>query len=306
MPGPDATERHSSPLATLARGDAIGVIASGFAVQPRKLRDGLRRLDRWGYRIVCGPHLDAQDGYFAGGDVERGRDLCAMLESSEIRAVWFARGGFGTARLLDQIRWDRVPPKLLVGYSDLTALFAVALAHEGLRCLHGPLVVELGDPREFDCRSLTRCLQGETFELKIAARQVLVSGRARGRLVGGNLSVLTHLWGTPYAPDLSGRILLLEEVGEETYRIDRLLTQLRMAGAFENLAGVLLGGVSVPVRRRFPPDRDLMDLLAENFGSLGIPVVQGLRCGHVARRLTLPLGGVTSIDTSRRLLTFEP
>ncbi|HKQ61418.1 MAG TPA: hypothetical protein VJS92_08995, partial [Candidatus Polarisedimenticolaceae bacterium] len=143
--------------------------------------------------------------------------------------------------------------------------------------------------------------------IALGGRQVLAPGRAAGPLVGGNLCVLVSTLGTPYAPRFDGAVLLLEDVGEEVYRVDRMLQQLRLAGALAALRGVLLGGLDVvPRRRKFPPDRPLLDVLREVFLPLRVPVVAGLPCGHVPGNRSVPLGGRAAIDTARREVRFEP
>jgi muramoyltetrapeptide carboxypeptidase len=281
-------------------------VAPGFAVEPRALDAGLEQLLALGYRPVEGRHLRAQRGYLAGTDDQRADDLNRMLLDPEIDAVWFARGGYGTARLLDRIPWRRLRrhPKLLIGYSDLTALFAPVIQKVGQICLYGPGVCELGDPTAYHGPSLRALLSGRGLELDVPARNVVAHGRCRGRLVGGNLSVFTHLCGTRYFPDLEGAVLFLEDTGEQVYRIDRMLTQLRGSAGLERLRGVLLGSFGAPPRRRFPPDRRLIDVLRETFDPLGIPVVRGVPCGHMRRSRTLPLGAQVRIDTDAGKIEF--
>ncbi len=303
VPMRDADRRAPS----LREGDAVGVVAPGFAVRKRAVASGIAVLRRMGYRPIEGPHLHDRHGYFAGRDEDRAADLEAMLRDPAIRGIWFARGGFGTARILDRIPWADVANerKVLVGYSDLTALFAAA-ARTRWTCLHGPVVSELGDPSRFDAASLRALLAGGSVEIRVGARAVLRSGRAEGPLAGGNLTVLAHLLGTPWFPDLSGRILFLEDIGESVYRVDRMLTQLRAAGVLARVSGVLLGSLGgAPSGRRFPPDRPLRDAIGETFLALGVPVVSGIVAGHRARSRTLPLGGRVRIDTRAGRVAFR-
>ena len=289
-------------------GDRIAVVATGFAVRTAELRSGLASLTAMGYDVAPGEHVLAREGYLAGTDERRAEDLLAALGSTDVRAIWFARGGYGTARLLPRIPWDALAaaPKLLVGYSDMTALFNPYVARTGGACLYGPVVAELGQRGAFHRPSLAAALSGRPVDVRFAKRQIVAPGRAAGRLLGGNLTVLTHLLGTPYAPPFDGAVLFLEETGEQVYRIDRMLTQLGQAGVLAALAGVLLGGFAAPPRKRFPPDRDLDAVLREALVPLGIPVVSGLRAGHVAGKLTLPLGGRATIDTVARTLRIVP
>lgn len=293
----------------LRPGDRVGVAAPGFAVRPDLLAGGLVALGRMGYEVVVGRSLTRQAGYLAGSDEERADDLNRFLQDPAIRAVWFARGGYGTARLLDRVDWEALArdPKLLVGYSDLTALFAAATKRPGQLCLYAPVVTELGDGDGYHAPSLRAALRGEPFSLPMSRGQVLAPGRAEGPLAGGNLTVLVHLLGTRYEPDLRGAVLFLEDTAEETYRLDRLLGHLRMAGALSRVAAVLLGSFEPkPTERAFPPDRPIEDVLAETFLPLGVPVVAGLRAGHVPGKWTLPIGGLARLDTEAGGLVLEP
>ena len=299
---------HHPPKPLLQRGDVVGVVAPGFAVRPGRLRSGLRALRQMGFRVVLGEHAEAQRGYLAGSDGQRAADLNRMLRDPDVRAIWFARGGYGTARLLDDLRWTAFErrPKLLIGYSDLTALFARVVRRTSRVCLYGPVVTELGDPATYHAGSLRRLLRGMPVAVRFGKRQVLRGGRAVGRLAGGNLTVLSHLWGTRHAPELRGRVLFLEDVGEEAYRLDRMLTQLRMTGALKGVRAVLLGSLVAPPRRGFPPDRPVIELIEETFLPLGVPVVTDLPAGHLPGKRTLPLGGRVELDTATGRLTLWP
>jgi muramoyltetrapeptide carboxypeptidase len=289
-------------------GDTVGVVSPGFAVKPALLEQGLDRLRRMGYEVVVGDHVLARQGYLAGDDGQRAADLREMLRRPEVSAIWFARGGYGTARLLDRVPWAalRRDPKLLIGYSDLTALFNAVVDRTPAVCLYGPVVTELGDSGAWHAPSLRALTGGESLTLRLARRSVLVEGRSEGRLLGGNLSVLTHLVGTRFAPDFRDCILFLEETGEQTYRVDRMLTQLRQSGALRRVKGIVLGRITVPPRRRFPPDRSPDEVLRETFVPLGVPVVRDLPAGHLPGKRTLPLGARAILDTTSRTLSFEP
>lgn len=303
--GPTLVATSSSAL--LAAGETVGVVAPGFAMRPEPLESGLQTLALWGYPTVVGRSVRRRRGYFAGDDAARLDDLVRMSTDPAVGAIWFARGGYGTARLLDpflrEIGRKRLPT--FVGFSDATALFAALLARRSMVVVHGPLVVELGDRRTVHRASLDAVLAGTGYGMRVRASGALVNGSAEGRLMGGNLTVLTSLIGTEHFPDLHGAILFLEEIGEEVYRIDRMLTQWRASGALRGVRGVLLGQLATPKRRRFPPDRRLRDVLLETFGPLGVPVLAGAPCGHRSRQRALPLGGLARIDAGRARFAVE-
>ncbi len=295
----------------LGPGDVVGVVAPGFAVDRRRVERGIHVLEELGLKVRPGRALFAREGSFAGSDGERLRDLVRMLEDDEVRAIHFARGGWGTSRILDGVPWEllRRRPKLLIGYSDLTSLFAGVLERSGLVCVYGPVLSELGDSRRFHRASLLRALFDPRgpLSIRVKPRDVLVPGRASGRAAGGCLTLLTHLAGTPYAQRFAGRILLIEEIREAPYRIDRMLTQLRLAGALAGVKGVLVGSLTgcapMPGSGPSPTAREVIVSL---FRPAGVPVVAGLRFGHAPAKLSIPLGFRAVIDTAAGRVTFAP
>ena len=294
----------------LRKGDLVGVVAPGSAVRRPALEAGLRALERLGLRVRLGETLFANDGFLAGSDEHRARDLVAMIEDDEVRAIHFARGGWGTSRLLDAVPWKTLArkPKLLIGYSDLTTLFAAALDRSRLSCVYGPMVAELGDRREFDRASLLRAYFRPlaALSLEVPERGVLIPGRAEGRVAGGCLTLLAHLAGTGYAPDLRGSILLIEEIGEPPYRIDRMLTQMRRAGMLDGVAGVLVGSLTECTTRGTGPSPSARRVIASFFEARRIPLVADLPFGHVRGKRSIPLGFRARIDTPRRRIVFTP
>jgi len=299
--------RMPRSLSPLAAGETVAVVATGFAVRRAAVRAGIEKLEALGYRVAAGEHLFDRRGYLAGDDRDRARDLNRMLRDRRVRCVWFARGGYGTARILSMVDWEAIAedPKLMIGYSDLTALFARPSADRVAPCVYGPVVAELGDDAAYERSSLARALRGAEIVIPFPAARVIRGGVARGPLLGGNLTVLAHLLGTPFAPRLDGAILLLEDAGEEGYRIDRLLAHLGGSGALARVAGVALGRFVVPKRKRsFPPDRPFAEILADAFGSLGVPVVSHLPFGHVPGKRALPLGAESVLDTRAGKLTI--
>jgi muramoyltetrapeptide carboxypeptidase len=289
----------------LSPGDQIDVVSASFAVRPERLTAGVAALESMGFRVRLGAHALAQDGYLAGADDARLADLQFALDAPDSKAVWFSRGGYGVARLLDRLRFTR--PKLLVGHSDLTVLLLRAARLQGACALHGPFVSELGEPETFHAASLADMLAGRTVTLPLPAGSIVVPGRAAGPLVGGNLTVLAHALGTPFAPETRDAVLLLEDVGEEAYRLDRLFHHLRLAGVLEGVRAVLLGSLEAPpTRRAFPCDRTVEDVLDDVLRPLGVPVVRGLPLGHLAGKWTVPLLGQAEVDTEAGQIVFRP
>ena len=302
----------------LRRGDTVAVVAPAFPPRDeRHLKEGIRTLERWGLSVRPGKALGRRWGCFAGTDEERARDLQEAIDDPEVKGILFARGGWGTSRLFGRLDLSPLArrPKVLVGYSDLTVLFADLWRRWRLVCGYGPVVAELGRPAAFHAPSLRRALfrPAEPFSLRVARRSILARGRGEGPLVGGCVTLLAHLCGSGRLPDTRGAVILLEDVGEEPYRIDRMLWQLREAGFFSRAAGVLVGSMSDPA----PADRKkdpapvarsftFREVLEDHLGPLGVPVLLDVPAGHVEGKWTLPLGLTARLGPAEGRVTFSP
>ncbi|HEY2748265.1 MAG TPA: LD-carboxypeptidase, partial [Polyangia bacterium] len=242
------------------------------------------------YTLVHDERIFARQGFLAGDDDARAGELCRALADPTIDAIVCARGGYGLMRILDRL--DGVAfaraPKLVVGFSDVMALHAWAY-HAGVASLHAPVITQLGRLPADDAAALFAACESPAPPPPIAGLRTIHrgNGRAEGPLVGGNLEVISRLVGTPWALPLAGAILLLEEIGERPYRIDRQLTQLGLARALDGLAGVVLGDfVGCAEKDGSAPDAEAV--LAERLAARGIPVVAGAPIGHGARNRALP------------------
>jgi muramoyltetrapeptide carboxypeptidase len=278
----------------LRPGDRISIVAPSGAVPRARLEPGLDILRGWGLEPVVAPHvLDTHpSGYLAGLDQARADDLQDAWCDPSTAAVLCARGGYGAQRMVELLDWDEMraaPPKAFIGYSDITALHEAFATRLGLATVHGPMAAAetfLKDaPTQAGLRRLLFDPEGAR-ELTSATARTLVPGRAEGVTLGGCVSLLAADLGTPYArPSAAGGILLLEDVGEEPYRLDRVLTQLLRAGWLDGVAGVVLGSWE-----DCGPYEAVRDLFLDRFGPLGVPVAEEFGFGHCASTLTMPLG----------------
>jgi muramoyltetrapeptide carboxypeptidase len=253
----------------------------------------------FGWEPVVAPNATARDGYFAGTDAARLADLNAALRSSDIDAVWCLRGGYGAMRLLDGLDYDALAarPRALVGYSDITALhLAVAARVPGLVTFHGPTARAELTP--FSRDSLERALVARTDPCGPApTARTLRPGRAGGRLAGGNLALLAALVGTPYAPCFDGAIVVLEDVTEPVYRVDRMLRQLLLAGTLAGCRALVFGHCTdCPEDYGDDGRRSLADVVREIADALRVPALLGVPVGHIADQWTLPLGAEAEVD----------
>ena len=271
----------------LRPGDTIAVVAPAAAVDRRSVARGVRVLESLGYRVRVSPQTYFRHGYLAGSDSARARSFVAALRDPSVRAIFFARAGYGSARLLPRIErvLARSAPKIVVGYSDATAILAVLTGRQHWVTFHGPMVAtDLAELGNGDRRALRDLLAGRPPR-PIRLGTVLRAGTSEGRLVGGCLSILVSLLGTPYALDPQDGILFLEDHQEKPYRLDRMLTQLRQSGTLANVKGLVFGqmpgcGSAREVRR----------VIAEVTAGLRVPIVIGLPSGHGRGKKTLPLG----------------
>lgn len=282
----------------LRRTGAVAVAAPASApLEAARYAEGLAALRARGLRVETPRPQIAPFGFLAGTDEERLAELNALLRRDDLEAIVCARGGYGTLRLLPHLDYDaaRRHPKLLVGYSDVTALHAALLVRAGLPGLHGPMVAPDWPALDAASEALFWRLAGGEAPVEILGPggerlTGLRPGAAEGLLFGGNLTMLCALLGTPYLPDLSGAILFLEEVGEPPYRVDRLFAQLHLAGVLERLGGLVLGAFTgaEPLPNR--PSLPLEAVLAHYTAGLPFPVAEGLVYGHFPRKSTLPVG----------------
>jgi muramoyltetrapeptide carboxypeptidase len=272
----------------LKPGATIGVAAISGPVEPARLDAGVARLRALGYRVVEAANARRADGLFAGTDAERADGYRGLLRDPAIHAIFFARGGYGASRVLGRLDGGEIAahPKAHLGSSDLTALFGLLVA-QGLVAFYGPMVaVEISEQDGLDWESVLAGLPPVPHDF--SEEDVLRSGVAEGPLVGGCLSLLASLCGTPEAIRAEGCVLFWEDIGEELYRLDRMLTQLERSGTFDRLQAMMIG--SVVSRDRSEAPRTVREYLRARFREAPFPVAMGLPAGHLARPRTLPLG----------------
>lgn len=296
----------------LRPGARVALVAPAGPVGEGAVERAAERVRALGWEPLVGSHAGGRVGYLSAGDAERAADLNAAVRDSD--AVWCLRGGYGTMRLLDRVNWEAWAsrPTALLGFSDNTALH-LALRRRGVVSLHGPhaAAAELPPFAEARIRALltaTAPLGALPFPAGGPGRAATVAGgTAEGPLVGGNLALLAATLGTPYAVRAGGSILFLEEVGEAAYRVDRLLTQLALAGVFRDVAGVAVGAFTGAPDEDAPGCPPAAEVIAERLGGLGVPVAIGFPFGHIAESWTLPLGVRARLDADAGTLALlEP
>jgi len=297
--------RSPSPL---KEGSRVALVApSGPLRGYADLERAITNTRMLGWEPVIGPHALERDTYLAGNDESRRADLNTFIADDSIDGIWCIRGGYGAMRLLnslDYVAW-RDKPKALIGYSDITALHAAVGPRADLVTYHGPTArTEL---TSFSAASLSAAVGERHGAMSLTApdAHVLHGGSATGRLAGGNLAVLSALIGTPFAAELDDTILVLEDVNESVYRLDRMFTQLRLSGALDRVAGLALGHFTEIPADQTNESRALDDLLREVADRCAVPCVASIPVGHIADQWTLPFGRTAVLDADSRTLTIE-
>ncbi len=293
----------------LAAGARVAVVAPSGPVPEDRLEAGLDILRGWDLDPVVAPHVLGRHGelpYLAAGDAERAADLQSVWCDPAVDAVICARGGYGVQRMVDSLDWEAMRaagPKVFVGFSDITALHEAFAVRLGLVTLHGPMAAGLDFVKSARAQDHLRAtlFTPETVRTLVSDGTALVPGRARGVTLGGCLSLLASDRGTPHArPSARGGLLCLEDVGEETYRLDRDLTQLLRAGWLDGVHGLLLGSWA-----RCEPYEGVRTLLADRLGGLGVPVAEQFGFGHCDDGLTVPFGVAAELDADAGTLTLD-
>src|SRR5215471_10680405 len=309
---------QSAPVikpAALGDGDAVAVVAPASNLKADYLSRGVAELERLGFRARYEPGILDKARYTAGDDRRRAAELTRAFADSEIRAVWAARGGYGSMRLFNMLDEDLIgrSPKIFIGYSDMTALSLYFYRRFGWVTFHGPMASKdlAGGEEHYDRETLIKAIgdgASPLGEIKSDKTETLHRGaeeRVTGRLLGGCLSLITAMMGAPDELDTRGSILFLEDTGVRPYAIDRMLQQLKLAGKFDEVRGIVFGEM-IDCFQHADQGYRIQDVLAECTADLNIPVLFGLPSGHSPRaNLTLPLGVTATLDAGRRVLSID-
>lgn len=299
----------------LNKGDKVALIGTSGIIQEDRLRDGIEFVKKLGLNPIVGDSCRGRYGYLSGSDELRAEDFNRFFKDEKIKGVFCMRGGYGASRILDFLDYEEIKknPKIFIGYSDITALHLVLNQKCKLITYHSPMpssefyknvdehtlnsfLDNIMDGRE---SSLNRKLIENSEKEKIVT---LIPGIAQGELIGGNLTLIASLMGTPYEIETKGKILFLEDIDEEPYRIDRMLTQLRLAGKFQNAAGIILGAFTNCVAKNPEKSLTLEEVIADTLFSSKKPIMKNIIAGHCLPSLTLPLGKIVKMNSENGTL----
>ncbi|MGM0410337.1 MAG: S66 peptidase family protein [Bacillota bacterium] len=290
----------------IKKGAKIGIVAPASPPNIKKLEKGIKFLKDWGLKVQEAPHLREVRGYLAGEDKERAADLHEFFSNNNIDAIWCAGGGYGTPRLLQILDYDLIKknPKPFIGYSDITALHLAFNKFANLITFHGPMIAtELGDnPDEITIESIKKILFNDYTidflkEFKLDELEIINSGIAEGEITGGNLALLAATIGTPYELQTDNKLLFIEDIGEEAYSIDRMLSQLKNAAKLDNLAGLIIGNFTDSKAKSYDPSLTVDEIINDYFADKKYPIIRHFPFGHDKTQLTIPLGVRAKLDT---------
>jgi len=287
----------------LKPGDRIGVVAASSPFDRQTFEQGIARIEAMGFSTVLAEGLYDQDGYLAGSDERRADQLHRLFEDPAVDGIVCARGGYGSLRILALLDFGiiRRNPKAFVGFSDASVLLANFYQRSGLACFHGPMVTALATAETETVSALFSALTGpDKIRRRSEDGETIRPGTAVGPVCGGNLTVLCHMLGTPFAPKFAGHILFLEDIGEAPYRIDRMLTQMRLAGVLRGVRAVVLGNF-----KDCGKPADIGRIVKQAFSEEKIPILAGVAAGHGKCNLTLPIGPMAKLDADNGLLEYQ-
>jgi muramoyltetrapeptide carboxypeptidase len=287
----------------LAPGDIIGIVAPAGPFDMKQFEQGITVLKSMGYEVKIPENILQADGFLAGADMHRASLINDFFADSGVKGIICARGGYGSMRILDLVDYEMIRnhPKVFIGFSDISALLLSLYNRCNLVTFHAPVVTSLGkaDPRTV--QALYDAVAADQ-PVKITAKDAVVirPGLSSGVVLGGNLATLCHLLGTPFAPDFGDCILVLEETNEAPYRIDRMLFQMRMAGCFKRVQGILLGTFN-----HCGDVDEIIKVVERMFQAHDIPILAGFDIGHGDVNLAVPMGIRATLDTDKRVLIFD-
>jgi len=307
---------HSIPVIKprrLRNGGTIGVIAPGSPpVSEESVNKGVSYLEKNGFSVKLGSSVELKRGYLAGSDKNRVDDIHTMFSDKEVDAIIAVRGGYGCARLLPLLDFDLIKrnPKIFVGYSDVTALHCAFYTRLGLITFAGPMVAaDFGQEIDSESESFfwSLIMEGscnKDLSFSNPLHSLSVNREFTGPVLGGNLSIIISLLGTPYIPDLTGAVLAIEEISEAPYRIDRMLNQLKLNNLFSNLSGIILGQFTKCEQGNDRPTLSLDEVFSDYFSSLPVSVIKSVPFGHELPKVTLPMGAFLKYDPERSSLSL--
>jgi muramoyltetrapeptide carboxypeptidase len=276
---------------SLKKGDCIAIIATARSVNGIDLKEAIKLAESWGLKVIVGSSIGKIQNQFAGSDAERAADLQFQINNPKVKAIWCAKGGYGSVRILDLVDFSSLQnqPKWIIGYSDITAIHC-HLQTLGVASLHAQMPVGISSKTKASASTLRDVLFGKKMHYRFADHPYNNMGKTFAPVIGGNLSVLYSLCGSSSFPKLQNVILFLEDLDEYLYHIDRMMQNLKRNGVFENFAGIIIGGMTDMNDNAIPYGKTAEEIIYEYISELKIPIAFGAPFGHLKENLAIPFG----------------
>ena len=283
----------------LKKGDTVAIVATARKIDRSSLQLGIIMLQSWGLKVILGKTIGMEKNQMAGTDEQRATDFQRMLDNPSIKAIWAAKGGYGTVRIVDKIDFSNFKknPKWIIGFSDVTVLHS-HINKLGFESLHAMMAISTPTASTAAKESLRKVLFGEKLSYSVPYHKFNKLGQAKGLLIGGNLSVLYSIQGSVSEVDFTDKILFIEDLDEYLYHIDRMLMNLKRNGSLKNLKGIIIGGMTSMNDNAIPWGKNALEIIQESVKDLNIPVVYNFPAGHIKDNRALILGGTITLDVS--------
>jgi muramoyltetrapeptide carboxypeptidase len=287
----------------LQKGDSVAIISTARKISLDEIKPAIELLETWGLKVVVGKTIGLENNQFAGTLQERIDDLQDVLDDATIKAIWCARGGYGTVQLIDKIDFSifKKNPKWIIGYSDITVLHA-HIHNFGIETVHATMPINISKNSEDAKESLKNALLGNQLYYEFPSHQLNISGKANGEIIGGNLSVLYSLLGSKSSINTKNKLLFLEDLDEYLYHIDRMLQNLKRNGYFENVSGIIVGGMTQMRDNDIPFGKTAEEIILEIVKPYNIPVIFGAPFGHLDDNRTLIFGRNAQLISDEKLV----
>lgn len=293
----------------LKKGDTIGIVCPAGSMSLSKIKTCISTLKTWGYKVKCGRTLGKRSTYFSGTDAERCADFQQMLDDKNVQAILCARGGYGVSRIIDDIDFSgfQKNPKWIIGYSDITVFHAHIFQNYQTATLHAPMAAAFNDSANGEpfLQTLNNALKGEKFFYECAAHPLNRPGKIEGVLVGGNLSILVNLIGTPSELNTDGKILFVEDIDEYIYHIDRMFVQLKRSGKLDKFAGLILGGFTGTKDTALPFGKTVLETIKEHIQNFDYPVCVDFPVRHGNENVALKHGVIHRLEVKKKKVLLE-
>lgn len=291
----------------LNHGDTIGVVSTARKISTQELQPLLHLIESWGLKYVLGETINAESNQYAGDDSDRFKDFQKMLDDSIVKAIWCARGGYGTVRIIDRLDFSEFKknPKWIVGYSDVTVLHS-HIHNFGIETLHANMAIDIATKTQETRDSIKKVLFGKDYEIKAASDNLLNrNGDAKGELIGGNLSLLYSLIGSPSELKTTGKILFIEDLDEMLYHIDRMMQNLKRNGLLKNIQGLIVGGMNDMKDNSIPFGKTAEEIVKEAVSEHNYPVCFDFPAGHINDNRALILGRIVNLGVSNEAVCLK-